>query len=566
MKDLKHFLADKENVSYVDLSKLARIGDDEAILIAGFIENSKTLTILNLSHNYIDNKGAIVISQALKNNSSLKVLYLDNNSIGNEGAEAISRALKVNSSLSRLYLGGNGITNIGVLAIALECNSSLTILDLGGNDRYLGSKRDIISFAKALENNNFLRTLYLNNHGLCDEEAKAIGNALEINNSLVYLYLDNNGIGDEGAEAIGNALKTNTSLVYLDLSHNKIGNSGAKAIGNALKVNNSLVQLYLNDNKIDSETAGVISKAFENNNTLTVLYISYQMLHKNNLKYFYNKKNSSFVDLTEWNSIFFSQVVKELKEKHHTLNQLGLSNQKIRADEVREIVKMLKQNYTITDLNLSNNHIGDDGAKEIAKLLKVNHTITRLDIRKNQIGYDGSRELVQAIQKGCNIVQLDFKDKFYSLSTMYGKNINDNNNIPWIEEKIIIRVLEYNKSLVVKLANFIIQSFSSDEIYIDFCYYSAFKFYQVADKELLTSCLDKLVDDSDDILKRVDKFIAENYFTLAGICKQAYISSTPTIDEQPLPVEVIRLISSYLEPCSLWKVQCTGEDTIEDEY
>ncbi|XP_015771028.1 PREDICTED: protein NLRC5-like isoform X2 [Acropora digitifera] len=66
-----------------------------------------SLTSLDLSENFIGDKGANSLSEALRVNISLTYLDLGGNSIGNEGAHSLSEALRVNTSLTSLRLDGN---------------------------------------------------------------------------------------------------------------------------------------------------------------------------------------------------------------------------------------------------------------------------------------------------------------------------------------------------------------------------------------------------------------------------------------------------------------------------
>ena len=76
------------------------------------LRTNKTLTVLDLGSNQIDNTGAHDLALALKENSTLVELYLNNNSIGEKGGEALYDVLSSsNTTLSVLDLGGNHISN-----------------------------------------------------------------------------------------------------------------------------------------------------------------------------------------------------------------------------------------------------------------------------------------------------------------------------------------------------------------------------------------------------------------------------------------------------------------------
>ena len=69
------------------------------------------------------------------------------------------------------------------------------------------------------------------NHGVIDDAAAAVlASVLEANTTLTNLDLQGNNIGATGAESLSTALKTNTTLTHLDLSGNNIGPGGTVSL------------------------------------------------------------------------------------------------------------------------------------------------------------------------------------------------------------------------------------------------------------------------------------------------------------------------------------------------
>jgi len=54
--------------------------------------------------------------------------------------------------------------------------------------------------------------------------------ALQRNSTLTSLDLGGNGVGDSGAERLAEALQRNSTLTSLDLRNNEVGDSGAEAM------------------------------------------------------------------------------------------------------------------------------------------------------------------------------------------------------------------------------------------------------------------------------------------------------------------------------------------------
>jgi Ran GTPase-activating protein (RanGAP) involved in mRNA processing and transport len=63
----------------------------------------------NFADNLLGSTGAKILAEALKVNKTLTVVDLKCNHIQNEGAKAVAEALKVNSSIQHLNLKGRDI-------------------------------------------------------------------------------------------------------------------------------------------------------------------------------------------------------------------------------------------------------------------------------------------------------------------------------------------------------------------------------------------------------------------------------------------------------------------------
>lgn len=119
--------------------------------------NTKLIT-LKLNANNITPCGAAVIKEALQHNTTLKNLCLNDNSIGSHygGSHVIADILRSSTTLQRLELGKNSFNGQDAFAIiwALQCNTSLTFLNLGGNlSDYLSS---MINEMKGLDQRNIV--------------------------------------------------------------------------------------------------------------------------------------------------------------------------------------------------------------------------------------------------------------------------------------------------------------------------------------------------------------------------------------------------------------------------
>ncbi|XP_064391377.1 NACHT, LRR and PYD domains-containing protein 5-like [Halichondria panicea] len=117
------------------LSKCPNSNNDiptEGIHIAEIIENTISISELNLFNNAIGNSGLSTLCEALSTNTSLKSLDLGNCSltISDDNGTALYQLLNTNNSLECLNLSNNTVTSCRHIAAGLAVNKTLTTLDL----------------------------------------------------------------------------------------------------------------------------------------------------------------------------------------------------------------------------------------------------------------------------------------------------------------------------------------------------------------------------------------------------------------------------------------------------
>lgn len=119
--------------------------------------------------------------------------------------------------------------------------------------------RCAISLALALERNDMVRSLILEENKIGPSGAEAIARALQINSTVEELVLSSNNITDKGAIALAEMLKKNNTIKSLYIDYNGIGIKGASALAGALESNSTVTLLCLDGNKIsDKHDRGVI--------------------------------------------------------------------------------------------------------------------------------------------------------------------------------------------------------------------------------------------------------------------------------------------------------------------
>ena len=289
-------------LTHLNMSQ-TQVGDAEAIALGKIFQSNQTLTHLCLVDSGITHIGVEALADALRFNQALEDLDIGYNCIGDGGAVALSQALESNRTLRCLNMGGGfprkfiGLSDRGIRAIAhaLQCNSSLTYLDISG---HLGSESAVSALGEALQSNCSLTHLYLRGKrvsltrgpffgysaavafskalqsrntqltrldlqftSFSSSCAITLARALGVNGTLERLDLSFNNIDCRGAVALAQALSTNQTLTHLQLFHNKIGDTGARAFVKVLQSNKTLMFLSLKSNSI-SESGKELFKDF----------------------------------------------------------------------------------------------------------------------------------------------------------------------------------------------------------------------------------------------------------------------------------------------------------------
>jgi len=202
---------------------------------------------LNLPNFTLSKNEGYVLADSLKSNKSLTHFQLNHlKNIDSAAMESFSKALCVNKTLRVLDLGFNEIENFGIQILfgSLEFNVGIEELNLCNNSLNAAS---CFALVKALKNNTSLKTLKLQGMSIGPKTCEDIAKLLEENHSLLNLDLSFNYIGPNGGIALALALQVNTTLQSLNLEGNKLGLAGGQALANVLSINKSLMLLNLQD-------------------------------------------------------------------------------------------------------------------------------------------------------------------------------------------------------------------------------------------------------------------------------------------------------------------------------
>ena len=289
---------------------------------------------------------------------------IEGKGIGDAAAAVLAAVLETNTTLTNLNLSGNNLCPAGAESIAAALKTNTTLTNLGLDDNNLGPA-GAASLATALKTNTSLKSLDLSDNNLGPAGAESLATALKTNTSLTSLDLSGNNLGPVGAESLATALKTNTSLTDLNLMLNNLGPAGAESLAKALETNTILRSLYLPGNNLGPAGAELLATALKTNTTLTNLDLS--------------------------------------------VNNLGPAGTEAPAT-------VLKINTTLTNLNLAKNNLGPADAESLATALKINTSLTNLNLAENNLGPSGAESLAKALETNTTLENLYLRQGNYDIS------------------------------------------------------------------------------------------------------------------------------------------------------
>lgn len=221
----------------------------------------------------LNDDSAEKLAEAFEGNTSVSKLDLSGNFIGDRGAGAIFKVLAQSSTVLLVDLSRNNLGLAGACHAArcLRGNKCLTSLNLWKND--LGSA-GAIEICRALLRHPSIATLCLSHCNIGHQAGEVLSTFLKRSRSIASLDLSNNSLGDRCAQAVGQGLIHNSTLTSLDLGHNSISREGGHHIAHALRTNKVLEELLLQGNSLGPHGADHFARALKQNKVLTKLDLS----------------------------------------------------------------------------------------------------------------------------------------------------------------------------------------------------------------------------------------------------------------------------------------------------
>ena len=360
---------DKDNATLqiLNISEM-NLTDDGAPALSCFIKNN-VVSEMCLSRNRITEKGAKILAKAIKNNTSLTVFDISENWIENKGIVCFLKKVSKSkdSNLRKFLVTGNMITTsctkqiqekLKKISAPLIVCSSKSDLILNGNKLIIKMARFTISNSEVLKDSD--SELAVKEIPDAEYRIKFVCSCLSDNCYLTSIKLSKMEITNESAEKLAKVIECNVVLEDLDISDNLLGDNGVCIISNSLKHNRTLQTLNISKNGISSDGAEKLADA---------------LVHKENCRL--KKLNISENDIS-------GPSIVAILDSNSSLEELDVSNNNIDEDtlQFKEISRAIEDNTNLKCLKLMQRSLVNkqNFHNRILHAFNRNNTITTLTL------------------------------------------------------------------------------------------------------------------------------------------------------------------------------------------
>ncbi|XP_038654841.1 dynein regulatory complex subunit 5 [Scyliorhinus canicula] len=202
--------------------------------LAKAIQSCKTLKVLRLPRNRIDDEKLRVLVKYMLNHPSLKELDLSHNMIMDNGAKVVAKLLH-KTNLEKVNLCNNRISAYGAKAISYKVRRFSTLKSINFRLNQIG-----------------------------DEGGEVLGRAL-VKSSVEDINLSSNELTEPVAVVFSELLIKNRNLKSIDLSCNNLGPEAGKQLQEGMTMNNTLMEFDLRLTDIGAENEYAINQMLHSN-------------------------------------------------------------------------------------------------------------------------------------------------------------------------------------------------------------------------------------------------------------------------------------------------------------
>ena len=283
----------------------------------------------------------VILLNNLHHVPRLSELELRDVGMGNQECQLLATALKYVDKLRILKLSDNSLGH-GISELAKHLHSVPHLKTLFLEDTQIGEE-EVTALALSLKNVTQLSALDLSKNPLGDGVSE-LAKHLHSVPHLERLYLNATQMGEEEVTALAHSLKNVTQLSVLNLSNNPLGH-GVSELAKYLHSVPHLDWLYLNDTQMGEEEVTALAHSLKNVTQLSELHLSNNPLGHGK-----------------------SELAKHLHNVPH-LKELSLNDTQMGEEEVTALVRALVYLPELNSLRLAKNPLGR-GVTELIKCLK----------------------------------------------------------------------------------------------------------------------------------------------------------------------------------------------------
>ena len=227
--------------------------------------------------------------------------------------------------------------------------------------------------------------------GLGEISALAIGEILQDNSNFSYVILGQNMFGDSGVLHLSKLLQRNLCLVHLDISSNNITPEGSEEILKSLSMHQSLVSLDISSHE------GLHRNRLSTPGALGLN----SLLMRSSLISYLNVCGTSISDGVE--SIFRGI------ERSMQLTSMNLGNNAIGGECIRTLMKALEHS-SLLELDISINLLGNEGCDSVAEFLLTNSALEKIDLGSNGISSRGVKKIFDSLSNNSHLRILNLEN------------------------------------------------------------------------------------------------------------------------------------------------------------
>ena len=266
------------------------ITDDDTIAISNYLTQNKTIQKLYISKNWISKVGVMRIVVACAKNRTLHKLMCTHNNLSKSGLAVINAYIRKENAVEIFNGSWNSISSKND---CLAINTTFHLLDMSSTRSAVSIKSDYIGeelwYLSEITDMNYRKKFI----ECCIKESDSIHicrtsdgidvlrgvvEDLEINKLLPKVDISGSNMFFEGT--VISCLRINSTLIELNISNCGITKQGVTWIAEALQINETLQKLDVSLNQLCNEDAVAISDYLENNKTLQELNVSKNWISK----------------------------------------------------------------------------------------------------------------------------------------------------------------------------------------------------------------------------------------------------------------------------------------------